>query len=266
MPKPKAKDGHCSLGLAFEFEPDEPFFPCPNPLPTRPKQDDSNHGICPASQGPDVMAVPGVMPSLSRYSSASGNDLTVPSMMETVGSSGVGINSDRHQLSSDQATPSTQQSSVNNSFTPPGGLSPQNQQQEQQQDQSQRSQQHLYDNLSGDAYSSNPNSQSPASVPPSATAYQISNDNNANFYYPVLSSTENINTQHSDFDGTLNPFAMHASWQYSTARNNDIIQGGNMGQTMLGDDPGMGIDPVNEKNWDQLLSSMGWDEWRQGSG
>lgn len=276
LPKPKAKDSHCQSSQPFS---DEPLFPCPGNLPMRPKQEDSSRGICPMSQGPDVMALPGVMPSLSSYSSTSGNEFMAPGMMETVGSSGVSTNSDRQQVPSDQTTPSTQQSSVNNSFTPPGEPSPQKQQQEQQQEQNRRPQQRPYDILSADVYPSNPNSQPPASVPPppSTTAYFTNNSNNNNNSFASTFSAPQ--ERPPDLAGTPNPFAMHASWHYATNGADSVNQGGNMGQTMLGGGPGGGsiggstggvtgipADPMNEGNWDQILSSMGWNEWQQGSG
>lgn len=266
------KDGHISPDPCGQT-PDhtDPIFLCPDSIPRRPKQEDASR-LYPSSQAVDIMTLPGVIPTQPNHPSTSSNDHVVPNMMET-GSSGVSPNSDRQQILSDQTTPSTQQSSVNNnSFTPPGVPSPQKQQQEQQQEKTRQPQKRPYDILSADVYPSNPNSQTSTSVPPPSTTAYFTNSNNSSnsdSFAPTFSTAQELPI---DLIEAPNPFAMHAAWQYRSAGTDNVSLGGNMSQTMLGGGggggggTGLGVDSANDGSWDQLLSSMGWNEWQQSSG
>ncbi|KAK2755908.1 hypothetical protein FQN54_005704 [Arachnomyces sp. PD_36] len=249
----------------------EPLFPCPTPLPTRSKREDP--GICPFTGGPSVMTLPGMMPPLSDFSANRDHDFLVSGMMDTGTSSGVSTNSDRQPVHSDQATPSTQQSSVNNSFTPPGAPSPQKQQEQQQPF-----------ILSTDIYPSAPSSasQNPTNISPTSTSYFTNPNPNQN---PSSSNQTQNPTPTSSFPPTFstpqeqlvdpsvmaNPFATYGTLHYTPSSADAVIHGGNMSQTAIGGGGGdggggssrMGID---DGNWEQLLSSMGWNEWQQGTG
>jgi hypothetical protein len=218
------------------------------------------------------MSLPGVMPPLSGYTETMRNDSFMLNVQETGGSSGVSTTSDRLQTLSDQATPSTQHSSVNNSFTPPNAPSPQNKHQDQQQQQQPQPQQRKYGNLFPDNYSPNmsPTSANPTATSSSSRDYYI---NNSNTFPPTFSSAGQ--DPPVEPAGVKNPFAMPAGWNYPTpsAAAREVHQGGLMGGNTNVDPTNMGggapgVNQANDGNWDRILSGMGmgWNEWDSGTG